>query len=370
MRTWFTMKKNGNGDDDEDQTDDDDEDNGNGDDDKKKKNPFAEIMIYDAIGQSFMGENTVGAKAFIDGLAALGDVDEITLRINSPGGDVFDGVAIYNALKNHKANVTAHVDGLAASAASFVAMAANKIVMPSNSFMLVHNASGFSMGNADDLRAVAEDLDRIDMSMAATYVARSGQTAGKVKALMKEDRLMDAKEAKELGFADEVTKPVRLKASYSLSLLPPNAADQFRNQFEPLTQMGTEQGDPPPSAPGPEEPEQQALAAPVPSRPRRRTTAARVIDINSSRQQGIEEHKRYVADVTDLCTLAGTPESVGGFVRASTPLARVRKELLYQKATAEKTVISQHPLAPRDPATSWDKVTDKLNARAKNRGGK
>ena len=91
-------------------------------------------------------------------------MQEIKLRINSPGGDVFDGVAIYNAIKNHKAKVTAHVDGIAASAASFVAMAADEIVMPSNSFMLVHNASGFAMGQADDMRAVAADLERIDKS--------------------------------------------------------------------------------------------------------------------------------------------------------------------------------------------------------------
>jgi ATP-dependent Clp protease, protease subunit len=371
MRHWFTMKKNGNGDDDEDQTDDDDEDTGDEDDDKKKKNPFAEILIYDAIGQSFMGENTVGAKAFIDGLAALGEVDEIKLRINSPGGDVFDGVAIYNALKNHKAKVTAHVDGLAASAASFVAMAADRIVMPSNSFMLVHNASGFSMGTADDMRALAEDLDRIDASMVATYVARTGATQAVVKNLMKEDRLMDAKEAKELGFTDEVTKPVKLRAAYSLSLLPPAAADQFRNLFwEPLgTQMGTEQGDPPPSAPGPEESGAQALAPPTPPK-RRVKVGAKVIDISAaSKQAGIEEHRRYVADVTDLCTLAGAAECVGGFVRANTSLARVRKELLYMKASTP-AVISQHPLVPSvTPTASWDKITDKLNAR-KNRGGK
>src|SRR4029077_12753927 len=108
----------------------------------------AEILIYDEIGKSWWGEDTVSAKQFLDDLANLGDVDNISLRINSPGGDVFDGVAIHNALKNHKATVTAHVDGIAASAASFIAMAADKIVMPSNSFMLVHGAAGFEIRRA------------------------------------------------------------------------------------------------------------------------------------------------------------------------------------------------------------------------------
>ena len=183
MRQWFTMKA---------------------------AEKSAEIVIYDEIGKSWWGEDTVSAKSFLDELDRAGRGRcRSTLRINSPGGDVFDGVAIHNAIKNHKANVTAHVDGLAASAASFIAMAADKIVMPANTFMLVHGASGFSFGNADDMRAVADDLDRIDKSLTATYVARSKSSTAKVKALMKEDRLMDAAEAKEWGFADEVTKEMQ-----------------------------------------------------------------------------------------------------------------------------------------------------------------
>jgi ATP-dependent protease ClpP protease subunit len=179
MRNWFTMKA---------------------------EEGVGEIAIYDEIGKSFWGDETVSAKSFLDTLAALGPVNAITLRINSPGGDVFDGLAIHNALKNHAAKVTARIDGLAASAASYIAMAADKIVMPANSFMLVHQSAGFALGTADDMRALADDLERIDNSITATYVARTGMTTGEVKALMKEDRLMGAAEAKELGFADEVER--------------------------------------------------------------------------------------------------------------------------------------------------------------------
>ena len=168
---------------------------------RRRRTCTAGIVIYDEIGKSWWGEDTVSAKGFLEELSALGDVDAITLRVNSPGGDVFDGVAIHNALKNHKATVTAHVDGIAASAASFIVMAANSIVMPSNSFMLIHGASGMSWGNADDMRATADDLDRIDKSLTATYASRSKMSTAKVKALMAEDRLMGAERPSRLGFA-------------------------------------------------------------------------------------------------------------------------------------------------------------------------
>ncbi|MCA1452847.1 Clp protease ClpP [Bradyrhizobium sp. BRP22] len=342
MRQWFTMKA---------------------------EDTNAEIVIYDEIGKSFWGEETVAAKQFLDDLAALGDIDSITLRINSPGGDVFDGVAIHNAIKNHKAKVTAHVDGIAASIASYIAMAADKIVMPSNAFMLIHNASGFVMGDADDMRTIAADLDRIDKSIAATYVARTGSSAAKVKALMKEDRLMDAAEAKELGFADEVTKPVKMAANFSLRLMPKAAAERFR------AETGDVQGDPPPPATEPEKPvvppaappaspvEEEPATAPAVTEP---APAAKVVDLNAAKQQGIDEHKAYVASVTDLCVLAGMPERVGYFVRAAKPVDDVRKDLLTLRA-ARTDVLPHHPLIDKTvaPATLWGKITDKLNARVK-----
>lgn len=353
MRQWFTMKAS---------------------------EKSAEIVIYDEIGKSWWGEETVSAKSFLDELTALGEVDQIDLRINSPGGDVFDGVAIHNAIKNHKANVTAYVDGLAASAASFIAMAANKIVMPANSFMLVHGASGFSFGNADDMRAVADDLDRIDKSLTATYVARSKSSTAKVKALMKEDRLMDAAEAKEWGFADEVTSERRMAAKYSLRLLPQAAAEKVR------AETGEGQGDPPPPAPKPEEQGGQPVDPPDPPAPAQPETekpgstkptptddrphpgtprtSAEIIDITTkAKAQGIEEHQSYVAAVTDLCTLAKAPERVGPYVRANTPVEQVRKELLAMRAE-EPAVMSQHPLTQQaTPAASWDKTIAKINAR-------
>lgn len=322
MRQWFTMKA---------------------------EEGVGEIVIYDAIGKSFWGEDTVSAKSFLDTLAALGDVTAITLRINSPGGDVFDGLAIHNAIKNHAAKVTARIDGIAASVASYIAMAADTIIMPANSFMLVHQAAGFAFGTADDMRALAEDLGRIDASIAATYVARTGMTEAKVKALMKEDRLMDAKEAKALGFTDEVVKETKLAANFSLRLLPEAAAAQFR-----AAAGGNDPAPPPPPEPAP-----APAPAPQPQ------PAAEVIDLNAAKKQGLDEHRAYVASITDLCTLAATPERVGAYVRAGTPVEQVRKELLDMRAAAPKPeVMPHHPLAPQTPpASAWAKITDKINAR-------
>ena len=324
----------------------------------KASDKTAEIVIYDEIGRSWWGEDTVSAKQFLDDLNALGDdVTKITLRVNSPGGDVFDGVAIHNAVKNHKATVTAHVDGIAASAASFIVMAADKIVMPSNSFMLIHGASGISWGNADDMRATADDLDRIDKSLTATYVARAGSTTAKVKALMKEDRLMDAGEAKDWGFTDEVTEPVKMAAHFSLRLLPKAAADRFH------AEIGDGQGVTQP-VPEPAEPVVKPVDPPAPTIQEPAAQSAQVITLDAAKKQGIEEHQQYVASVTDLCTLAKTPERVGGYVRANTPVDQVRKELLTMRAQ-EPTIMPQHPLVPPQQATAsaWTKITDKINAR-------
>jgi ATP-dependent protease ClpP protease subunit len=331
----------------------------------------AEIVIYDEIGKSFWGEETVSAKSFLDSLTALGDVGAITLRINSPGGDVFDGVAIHNAIRAHKATVTAHIDGIAASMASYIAMAADRIVMPANAFMLVHNASGLAWGSADDMREMAADLDRIDKAMTATYATRSGSTPAKMRALMKEDRLMDAKEAMDLGLADEVVAEKKMAAKFSLRLLPKAAAERFR------AETGNGQSDPPPSAPVPEKPEEQPAVPPVshepptpadpPAPPPASPPAATVVDLNAARAEGIEEHREYVSSVTDLCTLASAPDRVGAYIRANTPLATVRKELLEMRAT--ESVLPQHPLAQhmgtKAASAAWEKITDKMNARNK-----
>lgn len=158
----------------------------------------AEVHIYDEIG--YFG---VTASDFIRDLSAI-KAQNITLRINSPGGDVFDGVAIFNALRRHSATVTAYVDGIAASAASFIAMAADRVVMSPHSQMMIHEASGLVIGNADDMRQMSDILDKSSDNIAAIYAEKAGGTVEEWRARMKAETWMSDREAVDLGLADAI----------------------------------------------------------------------------------------------------------------------------------------------------------------------
>ncbi|MBH8862506.1 Clp protease ClpP [Pseudomonas aeruginosa] len=167
----------------------------------------AEILLYDEIG--VWG---ITAQQFARELKALGDLSLISLRIHSPGGDVFEGTAIYNLLKNHPARVEAHVDGLAASMASVIAMAADTIYMPENAMMMVHRPWGIQGGEADDMRRYADLLEKIEGTMVAAYMAKTGKSEEDIKSLLKAETWMDGREAVEAGFADQLTEPLAAAA--------------------------------------------------------------------------------------------------------------------------------------------------------------
>ena len=178
-----------------------------------KSDSSAEILLYDEIS-GFNDENWgfINAKGLINKIKALGNIQDITLRINSVGGDVFEAQAMYSYLKNHPANITVRVDGLAASAASVVAMAGNKIIMPSNALMMIHNPAGGVWGEAEDMRDTAEILDKIRDTIANVYVAKTGLDREKVISMMDEETWLDATEAHELKFCDEIEESVTVTA--------------------------------------------------------------------------------------------------------------------------------------------------------------
>jgi ATP-dependent Clp protease protease subunit len=129
----------------------------------------------------------ISARNFINDLGGLGAVKTIKARINSYGGDVFDGIAIYNALKYHEASVEVTVYGIAASIASVIAMAGDKILMPENAFMFVHDPLGFAAGNAADMRELADALDKIKGGLVRSNAAKTGQSDEKIAELMSAD---------------------------------------------------------------------------------------------------------------------------------------------------------------------------------------
>jgi ATP-dependent Clp endopeptidase proteolytic subunit ClpP len=161
----------------------------------------AEILLYDEIG--FWG---VTAQDFASQLATI-TAPSITVRINSPGGDVFDGLAIFAQLKAHAAEINTVVDGWAASAASFIALAGDTVTMAENAFMMIHKAWGLAIGNASDMTDMATTLAKIDGQLASIYAKKTGKTADAMLALMageKDGTWFTAQEAKDLGLADAI----------------------------------------------------------------------------------------------------------------------------------------------------------------------
>lgn len=178
---------------------------------KSKAADVAEIWIYDYIGQDFWTGGGVTAKNFQKELAGV-KASQIDLHINSPGGDVFDGITIYNLLKQHPANVTTYIDGLAASIASVIALAGNQIYMAENALFMIHNPWGMSMGDASDMRKMADNLDKVRDSISISYTSKTGKPAEEITALMDAETWMDAEEAMEFGFVDDVTEKMDMAA--------------------------------------------------------------------------------------------------------------------------------------------------------------
>ncbi|TFD47576.1 peptidase [Cryobacterium sp. Hh11] len=161
----------------------------------------ADVFIYDEIGESFWGGG-VSASSMATELAAL-DVDNLAVYINSPGGAAWDGIAIMNAIRRHRAFVTVHIDGLAASAASIIAMAGDKIVMNRGSQLMIHDASGGVYGNATDMEETASILQKLSDSLADVYAGRTGTDRATWRDAMKAETWYTAEEAVAVGLADE-----------------------------------------------------------------------------------------------------------------------------------------------------------------------
>lgn len=202
---------------------------GNGFSIKAKGKSEAEILIYEDIGDSWFGGVT--AKQFSEDLKAVGAVDTIHVRINSAGGDVFTGLAIYRNLVEHKARVIVHIDGFAASIASVIAMAGDEIEISEAAFLMIHDAWAVAIGNADDMRTMAGLLDTTSNSIRDVYCARTGLSASAVDDLMDAETWMTAAEAVEKGFATRMAENLRIAAHVD--------PDKFKFRNTPAALLGT-----------------------------------------------------------------------------------------------------------------------------------
>ena len=186
---------------------------------KAKENTSPEILLYDTIaGFNDNDFGYVSGKKLINEIKALANEKEIVLRINSNGGDIFQAFAIYNTLKESKASITVKVDGIAASAASLIAMAGEKIIMPENTMLMLHNPWGICKGEAEEMRAQAELLDKLKEQCIKAYQAKSNLSGEKLSEIMDNESYLSAKECKELGLCDEVVGSVDIAAEVKNSL--------------------------------------------------------------------------------------------------------------------------------------------------------
>lgn len=185
---------------------------------KMKSNTKAEVLLYDDIGDGGWG---IGPVEVSKELKAAGKgVKEIDVRINSYGGDVFAGVAIYNIFKQHQASVSVFIDGVAASIASIIALSADpgKLKIAENGFYMVHNPWGFAMGTANDMRERADLLDKIRGTLLDTYMTRTSVERGVISEYMDGETWFTAQEALEVGLVDATTEAVEIAACVNKEL--------------------------------------------------------------------------------------------------------------------------------------------------------
>lgn len=173
-----------------------------------------EPIVSDDLTAEFYGG--VSAQSLVPQLRAItGGV--IHLRLNSPGGDVFAAQAIVQAIRDTKAKVIAHIDGLAASAATVIANAADEVEMSDGSLYMIHNAWTFAIGNANDMMETAALLEKCDGIIASQYAKRTGKDIADIKTLMDAETWFNAEEAKEVGLIDRIAETVKAESKWNLS---------------------------------------------------------------------------------------------------------------------------------------------------------
>lgn len=193
----------------------------------------AEVLIYDVIGWPY---NDAGEL-----VRALAEMTQttITVRINSPGGDVFDSMAIFNALQSHKSKIITRIESLAASSASFIALAGKEAQAYKNAMIMIHNPWMLAMGDQDDLREMADVLEKISGNMVDIYSGESNVGKKEIKAMMSAETWMTAKEAKEKGFVDTIVDGKAVKAQFDLSIFV-NTPEDMRGEKHEATKREQE----------------------------------------------------------------------------------------------------------------------------------
>ena len=192
---------------------------------KNKAGSSTDVYIFDEIGMW-----GVTAQNFISDIKDLKDTP-INLRINSLGGDVFDGLAIYNVIKKRTAKTTVYIEGIAASIATIIALGADEVVMSENSLFMIHNASGGAMGESKDLQKTAQVLDKITRQLAEVYESKTGLSQETIQDMMDEETWLNAQEAFDLGFIDTISDAIKVAAKYDVSKFKNITQEEIKNKL-------------------------------------------------------------------------------------------------------------------------------------------
>ncbi len=191
----------------------------------KASDGIVDIYIFDEIGA--YGLN---AQSFIDEIKPYKN-SPLNIHINCVGGDVFDGMAIYNIIKKRTARTTAYIEGIAASMGSVIALAADNVVMAENSLFMIHNAWGGAMGEAKEMKKTAKLLDKISGEIADIYVKKTNLPYNKVEEMMDEETWLNAEEAYELGFVDSISDAIKVAAKYDVSKFKNITNEEISNKL-------------------------------------------------------------------------------------------------------------------------------------------
>ena len=311
------------------------------------------VSIHDAIG-----DWGVSAKMFLDELRKVA-APEVNVEINSPGGDVFAGLAIYNGLRNSGKKVNVKVLGIAASAASLVAMAGDTIEMPENTFMMIHNPWTFAAGDADDLREQADLLDKIGYSLASTYARRTGKSAEEIQTLLAAETWFTAQEAVDAGFATAVTPAFAAQASFDVDRLPENV----RSVFALAKADAGAQAPAPDEAPAPAQtPEAPADEVPAPTHADQVQAVAAAyglqayaalwaLDPSVENLAAVKSRAREAHEIKALCALAEQPDMADGLIRKGATLADARVAIFdaLENASTNDHIDTSRPVAHQQP---------------------
>lgn len=261
------------------------------------------ILIYDEIGGW-------GIRA-IDLINEINSGDTklpLNIYINSPGGDLIEALAIFNAIKRYEGDTAAYIDGVAASAAAYIAMAFDKVIMPKNTMMMIHDPISYAVGNADDMRETADILDKFKNAILSGYADKSGKSIEEISALLSNETWLSAEEALSMGFADEVIDPIEVVAIskvWNFKNAPTNLIEQEQDEKVTAEDLVIEEG------------VSKDLSLSDPIEP--------VV---------VEDVSADPVEIAEICNKAKVPHLIANFLRSGNSIEQIKNEIISIQAEA------------------------------------